>query len=200
MSIGAFVVLVLLCVVRASAMDLAVDAAAARQTMMAALSSMSDERVMQFAAQFSQLTSEEPAQRTGEHRTHSSTRSRASTASRSTLLAKHRVLDKRTVAPNSRASELRGLTVLNDDAVRESLMELFESTGGAEWRNSSGWGSAASVCTWHGVTCSTTDAGVAQVTGIELFSNLLLGVLPDPLLPALGDSLISLGLALNNLW
>jgi hypothetical protein len=57
------------------------------------------------------------------------------------------------------------------DMIREryGLMMLFLSTQGSSWTNTSGWGSPADVCTWHGVTrCSTRVEGSCAVQEVNL--------------------------------
>jgi len=67
-----------------------------------------------------------------------------------------------------------------------ALMSLYNNMDGANWRNKTGWGGAAStVCTpprWHGVTCDTV-AGQEHVVGLALPINGLKGG------SAIGDSL-----------
>ncbi len=61
-------------------------------------------------------------------------------------------------------------------AERTALLDLYTSTTGAGWTNSTNWnGAAGTECTWYGVTC---DAGVTHVTAISLNSNNLVGPLP----------------------
>lgn len=59
---------------------------------------------------------------------------------------------------------------------RTALLNFYGSTGGAGWRNSSGWnGPAGSECSWFGITC---DVGVTHVLEINLRNNLLTGTFP----------------------
>ncbi|MBM87009.1 MAG: hypothetical protein CMQ41_01390, partial [Gammaproteobacteria bacterium] len=38
---------------------------------------------------------------------------------------------------------------------RDALVALYNSTGGANWRDNTGWlGAAGTECDWYGVTCS----------------------------------------------
>lgn len=60
---------------------------------------------------------------------------------------------------------------------RAVLNALYTQTNGAGWTVSTGWeGAAGTECTWVGITC---DAGGNHVTGINLFSDHLVGALPD---------------------
>jgi len=36
----------------------------------------------------------------------------------------------------------------------ESLLEFFNSTGGANWKNNTGWNVTQTPCSWFGVTCT----------------------------------------------
>ena len=59
---------------------------------------------------------------------------------------------------------------------RTVLTNLFTSTNGAAWTNSTNWnGAAGTECTWFGVTC---DATQSNVVGINLPRNNLVGTLP----------------------
>ncbi len=66
---------------------------------------------------------------------------------------------------------------------RRVLMDLYSSTGGDRWSDRSGWGSAKSVCEWHGVRCEFLDgdAGRPVVAGLSLDRNNLDGELPATL-------------------
>ena len=71
---------------------------------------------------------------------------------------------------------------------KESLLSLFDATGGPHWRNKENWYPATDPCDdrWFGVSC---DYGVAHsgydVTSIKLDGNNLIGSLPDLQLPYL---------------
>lgn len=58
---------------------------------------------------------------------------------------------------------------------RAALVDLYESAGGPQWKNSSGWNTTVSVCTWFGVSC---DDSTMRVVGINLYNNSLLGTIP----------------------
>ena len=60
---------------------------------------------------------------------------------------------------------------------RDALIALYNSTGGADWTNSTGWmGAAGTECDWYGVTCSG-----GNLTGLNLASNNLVGTIPSEL-------------------
>lgn len=54
---------------------------------------------------------------------------------------------------------------------RVALMELFNSTKGPSWRNSTAWGTSAPVGEWHGVSVSSEG----RVTSLHLRDNNLAG-------------------------
>jgi hypothetical protein len=51
-----------------------------------------------------------------------------------------------------------------------ALKDIYENTGGSNWTNKTGWGTSASACSWHGVTCTS-----GHVTSISLGNNNLTG-------------------------
>ncbi len=62
---------------------------------------------------------------------------------------------------------------------RNTLTDLYSSTGGPGWNDSTGWNdSPGTECGWYGVTC---DSQGAHVTRIDLDSNNLEGNLPESL-------------------
>ncbi len=64
-------------------------------------------------------------------------------------------------------------------AERQALIDLFNSTNGASWKNSTNWlGVAGTEKTWFGVT---TDAGNTTVLRLELQDNNLVGTVPASL-------------------
>lgn len=64
-------------------------------------------------------------------------------------------------------------------AEHDALMDLYNSTGGQSWYNSSGWGGALGTeNTWYGVV---TDAGNTIVLQLNLDDNNLKGSLPNSL-------------------
>jgi hypothetical protein len=70
---------------------------------------------------------------------------------------------------------------------REILMEFFAVTGGAQWKDKTGWGTDRPVCEWYGVACNYIAGQSAQpvVASLELDLNNLRGMLPSTLV-ALG--------------
>ncbi|MAY54900.1 MAG: hypothetical protein CMQ37_03435, partial [Gammaproteobacteria bacterium] len=77
---------------------------------------------------------------------------------------------------------------------RTALQAVYNSTGGANWVNSSGWlGEAGTECDWFGVQCDQQGA----LTGLNLSNNNLTGVLPDELWST--TTLQSLSVNSNNL-
>ena len=76
------------------------------------------------------------------------------------------------------------------DVERDALMALFDSTGGPNWTDNTGWG-AGYPCdsAWHGLTC-----GADGVTWLDLSYNQLSGPIPAEL----GNLSSLVGLALNN--
>jgi Leucine-rich repeat (LRR) protein len=59
----------------------------------------------------------------------------------------------------------------------QALRDLFNSTNGANWIHNDGWmGVAGTECSWYGVTCNSTEAGVLQ---LNLRANLLTGSIPS---------------------
>ena len=68
----------------------------------------------------------------------------------------------------------------NGDSVCESpdvrpLLSLYSLTDGPRWRNSSGWNSSTSVCSWFGISC---DESLMRVVSINLSNNSLFGSIP----------------------
>jgi Leucine rich repeat N-terminal domain len=62
-------------------------------------------------------------------------------------------------------------------AERQALQNLYTSTNGGSWSNSTGWnGPMGTECGWFGVTC---DPGQTHVEFIQLASNGLSGTLPS---------------------
>ena len=62
---------------------------------------------------------------------------------------------------------------------RQALIDLYNSTNGAGWTNSTNWGGPVGTeCNWFGVIC---DGSPRTVHGLELQANNLAGVLPATL-------------------
>lgn len=64
---------------------------------------------------------------------------------------------------------------------RAALMELFNATGGPNWKRNAGWGSKSSPCEWEGVWCDFLDGdeGRRVISHLNLSDNNMRGVLPD---------------------
>jgi len=62
----------------------------------------------------------------------------------------------------------------------QSLMELYHSTGGVNWKDKTGWNQTNTPCSWVGITCSA-----GHVTRVVLLGNHLTGSLPNLNLPSL---------------
>ena len=60
---------------------------------------------------------------------------------------------------------------------KEALEALYEATNGANWSNNTNWLSDRPLGDWHGVT----TAADGRVTGLNLLSNRLTGVIPSQL-------------------
>lgn len=59
---------------------------------------------------------------------------------------------------------------------RSALIDLYNSTDGANWTNKSGWlGAAGTECTWYGVLCNSTQTSLRW---LDLRSNKLKGPIP----------------------
>jgi Leucine-rich repeat (LRR) protein len=56
----------------------------------------------------------------------------------------------------------------------ESLLELYHSTNGTEWKYNYGWNVTNTPCSWNGITCEN-----GGVTEIALNFNQLTGTIPD---------------------
>ncbi len=82
-------------------------------------------------------------------------------------------------------------------AQRESLLALFNATGGPSWIERSGWGGAVGgECAWYGVECHEVG-GTLHVAALRLSENGLVGTIP----PELGQlsNLVELDLGDNRL-
>jgi hypothetical protein len=79
-------------------------------------------------------------------------------------------------------------------------MQFFESTGGKNWKDNSGWGSSISPCEWFGITCDikyVDGKPQSSVVGLWLMDNGLKGSFPSSV--AKLPDLKSLNVALNKL-
>jgi len=72
----------------------------------------------------------------------------------------------------------------------QQLLSLYNSAGGANWTNKTGWNQTNTPCSWKGVTCSG-----GHVQELRLDNNQLKGIIPDLNLP----NLTTLGLDNNQL-
>ena len=102
------------------------------------------------------------------------------------------VVPTRVPGPTSKSVPTAGAPQIVKD--RESLVALFNATGGPEWTQSTNWLSDAPLDEWHGVT--TDEVGredVLCVTRLKLEGNWLQGELPSELgrLPCLKDLVLS---------
>ncbi len=62
-------------------------------------------------------------------------------------------------------------------AEHDALVALYNSTGGAQWTDKTGWnGASGTECDWYGVHCDETESTVLQ---IDLSDNHLVGTLPS---------------------
>ena len=64
-----------------------------------------------------------------------------------------------------------------NDADREALESLFETTGGPGWTNTEGWLGGAVLANWHGIRADS----LGRVTALDLSRNGLAGRLPGSL-------------------
>ncbi|MEY3220823.1 MAG: hypothetical protein RIT27_2180 [Pseudomonadota bacterium] len=64
----------------------------------------------------------------------------------------------------------------------QSLLELYNNTNGANWKNNTGWNQTNTPCSWFGVTCNE-----GYVESIFFNDNNLVGVIPNLNLPNLGS-------------
>ncbi|MDE2754717.1 MAG: leucine-rich repeat domain-containing protein, partial [Gemmatimonadota bacterium] len=81
-----------------------------------------------------------------------------------------------TTEPASYTAEAHA-TADSSQSDRDALVALYRAAGGAGWRRSANWLSAAPLADWHGVIVDTTGA----VTSIDLGRNHLVGYLPSEL-------------------
>jgi len=66
---------------------------------------------------------------------------------------------------------------------REILEKLFESTSGLKWKDMTGWLSENDICTWYGVSCTSSGT----VESLLLGSNNLHGSVPSDIFGGLPD-------------
>ena len=65
------------------------------------------------------------------------------------------------------------------DAERQALIDLYNATGGDNWKNNENWCSDKPVSEWYGVTCGNMVSNYGQVTSIYLDYNNLVGTIPE---------------------
>jgi Leucine-rich repeat (LRR) protein len=74
----------------------------------------------------------------------------------------------------------------------ESLLELYHSTDGANWKNNEGWNVTNTPCSWYGIRCE--NYGVTEISFGLMGGNNLKGILPNfSALPNLKSLYISSG-------
>ncbi len=106
-----------------------------------------------------------------------------------------------TVTDNDGLTDMATVTITVEPAEcahpdYDALMELYNSTNGANWTDNSGWAEGAAgtdcdPCSWYGVRCNTQQ----RVATLDLEFNNLNGTIPDLNLPTLD----TLDLARNSL-
>ncbi|PRP79031.1 RHS repeat-associated core domain-containing protein [Planoprotostelium fungivorum] len=75
------------------------------------------------------------------------------------------------------------------ESEKNTLLSLYESTGGSSWANQTGWSSPNSdPCTWFGVTCN----GIPSIASLHLNGNNLTGQLPPSLVNLTAMTLLDL--------
>lgn len=79
------------------------------------------------------------------------------------------------LAPQTPATDCSNVTEI-PQAECEALLTFYNSTGGPNWTNQSGWGVTETPCSWFGVSCSN-----GRVSQISLENNNLNGTLPTAL-------------------
>jgi len=77
------------------------------------------------------------------------------------------------------ATDCNAVTEIPVNECKE-LLNLYNTTNGANWTNKTGWNQTNTPCSWFGVTCNG-----GRVERLELNSNNLVGTLPDLNLPNL---------------
>ncbi|EDN66391.1 receptor-like protein kinase [Beggiatoa sp. PS] len=59
----------------------------------------------------------------------------------------------------------------------ESLLQLYNSTGGPNWHNNDGWNVTNTPCSWYGITCENN--GIVEIDLGGYPDNNLVGTIPD---------------------
>lgn len=65
--------------------------------------------------------------------------------------------------------------------IRGSLMRLYEATGGDNWNNNDGWGTAEPIGNWYGIFAITDDIGITEMNINLSFNNLKGSITSDVL-------------------
>ncbi|GAB4038615.1 hypothetical protein GCM10028774_37460 [Spirosoma jeollabukense] len=81
-----------------------------------------------------------------------------------------------TAGCSSLTSTAFSLTVTPSSPDYQPLVDLYNSTNGANWVNKTNWLTGCTPCGWYGVTCTN-----GRVTGLNLINNNLVGTLPASL-------------------
>lgn len=50
----------------------------------------------------------------------------------------------------------------------EALMNIYDTTGGEDWTDITGWGTSTTICAWTGVTCSDNHITALDLSGKNL--------------------------------
>ena len=80
-----------------------------------------------------------------------------------------------TCDPNFNASAVNGQLSPPSPLEVATLRELYRAMDGSQWANNNNWLEERDVCSWYGVTCSTSTPGVRR---LELGGNSLTGTIP----------------------
>jgi Leucine-rich repeat (LRR) protein len=78
---------------------------------------------------------------------------------------------RKTVTATTNCQKVRGVS----ERECESLLQLYQSTNGANWKRNDGWNLSNTPCDWAGVICGS-KGGVIK---LELSQNNLTGAIPD---------------------
>eukprot|EP00002_Diphylleia_rotans_P016664 TRINITY_DN3242_c0_g1_i2.p1 TRINITY_DN3242_c0_g1~~TRINITY_DN3242_c0_g1_i2.p1 ORF type:complete len:1755 (+),score=304.09 TRINITY_DN3242_c0_g1_i2:180-5444(+) len=104
-------------------------------------------------------------------------------------------------------ASIKSLDISGNDGlfrVRDSLLQLFNTTQGSKWKNHTGWLEQSSYCTWHGIECHPDCTGIqfeldaCPLYRINLASNNLVGELPSSLVEYVFQELMEFNIS-NNL-
>jgi hypothetical protein len=70
------------------------------------------------------------------------------------------------------------IEVAQTDSQQDALMQLYNATNGASWKQNTGWGSG-DFCSWYGLECNHDPPGTSQLISIRLDANGLSGQIPE---------------------